>query len=893
MPVSIFIIEDEAPAAENLGSNLGALGYTVIGSAGDPEAALAALTVQRPDLVLMDVNLSQGGEWLAAAETLRSQHGLPVVYLTTSIDDTTLARAGSTHPFGFVMKPFAPRDLQVAIEIALHNHALTCRLARAEQALREHEQRQRAILDNISDPAWLKDPEGRYLAVNRAWCEFFGRPEPEIVGRTDQDLLPAALAEEFGAEDRRVIAGGQPVRVEQQIVDRVGKTHWFETCKTPLRNLDGTVSGTVGITRNITGHKQTEAALAAESVRRRILFENSPDGILIIDPQTARFLEFNTAAHTQLGYSREEFAQLSIRDVEAVETKEATKARITGVLQSGRADFETLQRTRQGDLRHVHVTAQNVDVLGQKIYYCTWRDITDRKRVERALAEQAETYRALLGTTLDGVIETDEDTRICDVNQAFCRMLGYTRMELMGMSMQAVEAVEDAEAIKRHARRIRREGSDRFESRYRTKEGRLIDVDVSVTHLRGRNRFLAFLRDITSRREMEIALRESEARFRSYVDNAPVGVLVADATGRHVDANRAAEEILGRGPGGLIGTRTADLPAPEDSAAADQHFAAVQAQGTADSEFRLLRGDGSRVWVAIRASRLPGDRFLAIIQDRSLPKALALERERLIANLDRKNHELEHLVYVTSHDLRTPMLNIQGFSTRIDDACRELARLSTNATLTAADREAIAALVTQRLPHSLQHVLTSVDKMDRLIAALLRLSRLGRAELQIETLDLNAVVTDILHIMAFSLQEAGASVEIGPLPRCWGDAGQISQLFTNLLDNALKYRRPDRALCVGITGRTDGRHAIYCVADNGVGIKAEHQENIWKVFFQANPTGSTGGDGIGLNLVRRIVERHQGEVRVESKPGEGSRFYVTLPLPPDGEPAPPDAANAG
>ncbi len=125
----------------------------------------------------------------------------------------------------------------------------------------------------------------------------------------------------------------------------------------------------------------------AQDAHQRLLYEQLPDGVLIIDPQTARFVEFNTAAHQQLGYSREEFAQLSVMDVDAMETPEQIRERIANVLREGRADFETLQRTRQGEIRNVHVTAQILHLAGSPIYRCIWRDITGRKQAEQALRE--------------------------------------------------------------------------------------------------------------------------------------------------------------------------------------------------------------------------------------------------------------------------------------------------------------------------------------------------------------------------------------------------------------------------------------------------------------------------------------------------------------------------
>ncbi|MHB8829165.1 MAG: PAS domain S-box protein, partial [Syntrophales bacterium] len=128
-----------------------------------------------------------------------------------------------------------------------------------------------------------------------------------------------------------------------------------------------------------------EDASKHEFILRRALFAQSPDGILIIDPNTGRFLDFNDAAHQQLGYSREEFAQLNISDVEVQETNEETKKHIEKVLRNGRDDFDTLQRTKVGEISNIHVTAQLLTVGGQQVYQCIWRDITERKRAEEKL----------------------------------------------------------------------------------------------------------------------------------------------------------------------------------------------------------------------------------------------------------------------------------------------------------------------------------------------------------------------------------------------------------------------------------------------------------------------------------------------------------------------------
>ena len=171
-----------------------------------------------------------------------------------------------------------------------------------------------------------------------------------------------------------------------------------------MRDEHGKAVRMIGAMLDITERKRAETALKDELNYRHILFEESPDGILIIDPETARFIEFNSAAHHQLGYTREEFAKLSIYDVEVMETPEMTRDRIASVIRDGKVDFETLQRTREGEIRDVSVTAQVINYQGNIVYQCIWRDITERKRVEEAL-RMSENRLAEINQLLSGILE--------------------------------------------------------------------------------------------------------------------------------------------------------------------------------------------------------------------------------------------------------------------------------------------------------------------------------------------------------------------------------------------------------------------------------------------------------------------------------------------------------
>jgi signal transduction histidine kinase len=253
------------------------------------------------------------------------------------------------------------------------------------------------------------------------------------------------------------------------------------------------------------------------------------------------------------------------------------------------------------------------------------------------------------------------------------------------------------------------------------------------------------------------------------------------------------------------------------------------------------------------------------------------ELEHAFQELAHKNRELQNVLYASSHDLRSPLLNIQGFSQRVEKACADLKHLLDQPSVSESTRLSVRPLVGDQIPSALRFIRTSVEKMDILIGGMLRLSRLGQVTLRPERLDMNHLLDQVVATLAIQIQSAGAELNIGTLPACTGDAQLLSQVFSNLLDNALKYRHPERPLRLEVTGHVEGGQCIYCVADNGVGIAPKHLESIWELFRRLNPSGPPG-EGLGLNLARRILERHRGRIWVESTPGQGSRFMMSIPL---------------
>ena len=263
------------------------------------------------------------------------------------------------------------------------------------------------------------------------------------------------------------------------------------------------------------------AALAESEQRFRLFYENSPVAYQSLDAE-ARILYVNQAWLRMLGYTAGEVQGRPIAEFLDPSQWPLLAERFARFKAAGRVENAEFRfRRKDGVACIVTVNGQiGVGVQGDFLQtHCVLHDITARKQVELALAEQAERFQALIDTTADGFLETDEHEHILTANAAYCRIIGYSAADLQRMRIQDLEAIERLEEVARHTEQMIRDGGGHFETQHRAKDGRVIDLEISVTHVPGRARFVAILRDVTTRKRMENALRESEARYRLIADN--------------------------------------------------------------------------------------------------------------------------------------------------------------------------------------------------------------------------------------------------------------------------------------------------------------------------------------------------------------------------------------
>ncbi len=249
--------------------------------------------------------------------------------------------------------------------------------------------------------------------------------------------------------------------------------------------------------------------------------------------------------------------------------------------------------------------------------------------------------------------------------------------------------------------------------------------------------------------------------------------------------------------------------------------------------------------------------------------------------LQKKNEELEQILYTASHDLRTPLIGIQGFSEELKFSCDELLDLIQNPKNPEVDISQIKELIDDEIISSLNFILNGSKRMGVLLEGLLRLSRLGKQSLQINKLDMNGLMKSIIDSLTYQMNENDIDVTVENLEPCDADRSQMEQIFINLISNAIKYRSEQRKCKIEIYSKSTTATVSYFVKDNGIGIPKRNLKDVFHAFFRINEDTTVQGDGIGLAVVNRAMSLHSGHVYVESKEGKGSSFIIELPKPID------------
>ena len=376
----------------------------------------------------------------------------------------------------------------------------------------------------------------------------------------------------------------------------------------------------------------------------------------------------------------------------------------------------------------------------------------------------------------------------------------------------------------------------------------------------GRGQALALAADMTR------ALRDSEAKFRAVFDNSVQFQSLLTADGRLVASNPAALALVGGDMARIAGKPFWEAGWFDMAVERERcRVALVSTAAGRATSLEVLRHDpdGSEMWVDVSFRPVPDDSggvawIVAEGRDLTERRRRELALNRAVEELTRSNQELERFAHVAAHDLQEPCRTIISYAQLLEKRCGD-----------GLDRDG---------RDFLQYLIGGAHRMRDLVSDLLAYSRVKDKAAPFEPLECGALVAGVLADLNRTIAEADAQVTVGDLPTVSGDRQQIVQLFLNLLGNALKFRAEGRRPEIRVTARRAGDMWEFCIADNGIGIAEAYHQRVFEVFQRLHGPDRYPGTGIGLSICRKVLERHGGTIRVESREGEGSRFYFTLPV---------------
>ncbi|ELY77605.1 PAS domain S-box protein [Natrinema gari] len=722
--------------------------------------------------------------------------------------------------------------------------------------LRESEDAFRSLVDAVEEYAIFRlDAAGNVISWNKGACKIKGYDREEILGDhfstfyTEADR--AAAVPERNLE--RALNDGS-AEDEGWRVRKDGTRFWATVTITPIRDDDGSHQGYLKVTRDMTDRREREQELEGEL--QRILGRIS-DAFYAVDDEF-RFTHVNDRAAELLQRSESELLGKQLWEVfpdlpeidpvwdafhTALETQEPTSYELY---------YDTLDFWVESNLYPSET--------GISVYF---RDVTERRERERELERTERRFEAIFEDPNIFVGLLEPDGTVIDINGTAMGYVDAALEDVIGDHFCETPWWDES------GRAVVREWTDRAAA------GEYVNFEIDLARPTGVGYTLdgvfrpvtneagdvvsivVSARDITARKKRERELEESEQRYRTLAEHFPNGVVTL------FDHDLEYTLVAGQGFDKI----------PVDPAEAEgEHFDDVwpteanrslkpALQAALEGEERSVELEyAGREWIVytvpITDSR--GDVFAGVTMAHDITERKQYQRqlEETIERLEASNKRLEQFAYAASHDLQEPLRMISSYLQLIES--RYAADLD-------ADGEEF-----------IDYAVDGAERMRDMIEGLLAYSRVETQGTPLEPVDLESILESVLADLQLRIEETNADIEIADLPRVEGDARQLRQVFQNLLSNAIEYTdgEPPR---IAVDADRRGSEWLISVRDEGIGIAPGDQDRVFEVFQRLHSRENYSGTGIGLALSQRIIERHGGEIRVDSEPGVGSTFSLTLP----------------
>lgn len=627
------------------------------------------------------------------------------------------------------------------------------------------------------------------------------------------------------------------------------------------------------------------------------LFQHRGVVMLLIDPETGAIVDANPTAANYYGYSRSQLLQMTIQQINTL-SRDQVEQEFRRAAQEQRHYFLFNHQLADGSTRTVEVYSSPVTVEGRSLLYSIIHDVGQEQSFQQAVAASETQLRFAEQVAGLGHWTLDLKTNTYEFSEGAMALLG---LEAQTWPAAAIREMVDAE-FWRQMVKLKQELLDgtrdyRLDLRFQRPDGAMIDLHTEGVYDTDSHSIFGILHDTTNyheamrslssrtnlfflgagialivllgiiallivsanyRKKAEAKLRDSEQRFDQLARQNRSVTWEVDHTGRYTYISAVAQDVLGYNPQEIINRMHFYDLHPEEGRKQFKAdcFAVFQQKGTfKDVENPIVTRSGKIIWVATTGIPILDNKG-ELIGYRGSDTDISDRKQAQLA-LELKNREMEDFVYAVSHDLKSPLITLRAFLDMLEQDVNEGS--------------------TTDIEENFFHIRSAADKMTQLLGALYNLSQAGHFSAQRVVLPVNDLVANCLTTLAGSIEQRQASIKVADFPQTlWGDPVKIEQIWQNLIENALKYlgTQPQPYIEVGYEDTNEG--PVFFVCDNGMGIEPEQMKRIFGIFSQLDARSE--GIGLGLALVKKIVESYQGTIWVESGgPGQGSCFRFTMP----------------
>ncbi|MHB9132734.1 MAG: PAS domain S-box protein [Armatimonadota bacterium] len=916
-PLQVLIVEESELEAQRLREELQRGGLQPVATQVATRDALHdALTRQRWDVILMADNLPQVS-WQDALQLVRRQQGrVPFIVVAGESEEQVGAEIITAGAHDCIFRSDLIRLVPV-IERELCEVELQRQFERSEADIRTREERFRLLVEQINDWVWEVDERIVYTYASPRIRDLLGYAPEEIVGKNPFDLMPPEEAERVRNEFTPIIARHEPFTLlDNTLVHRDGHLITVETSGFPIVDEQGVFHGYRGIDRDITARIQAERALAASEERYRYIVETAGEGIWALDihEQTTYV---NQQMAEMLGYTRDEMCGRLLGDFMDEEDYANAKAciarRAPGLVQHEEFRF----RRKDGSYLWALVATTPIfdehGLLVSTLGMLT--DITERKHAEEALAQRSHqlevlsevsrqissvleipiVIRTLVASAMELVdatagasgvytegkmvfTEYNRNGQLIPVDLSFGPDEGVPGCVLVERAAYVSNDPEHDPHVKPSLRQaygfynlvdvpiIARDGKllGCFELHNKRNHAPFTREDVSILEGLAANTAVTLenARLLQESRQTEAALERERAFLSSAIDLLPFPIFFVSPAGEIIRTNRAFQTLQGTmhqtyGPGFILLTPDTHIPIPRERWPG---FDALKGKVPPTLEAVISFYDGRDMPVLVYSAPVYTD-------DKVVAAVIAVQDITALKEADRAK---DQFLAVLSHELKTPLTSILGWT--------QAARTHP-----------------ENIPRALEVIERNARRQGRILEDLLDVSRMvyGKMFIQTEPTDLWRLAEQSAESVMQEAKDRGLTLALEP-PRkplpIEADPPRILQAIGNLLANAMKFTPPGGRITV--SGRRKGGMGAISVRDTGRGIPREELAGLFRTFHQVQRSEAAGGLGLGLALVKGIVELHGGHAEVASRgPGKGSTFMIALPL--DEMPDTADSRNGG